>query len=307
MKIKLLLLLLLLAGSALAQTARHRAVPGTQCRLVPPDGFAAATRFSGFQNEAAGASILVTELPAPVQLLAGSFTAEALRTKGMELVERQDVDLPAEKGTFFRVRQQAGGTTYLKQILLFGDSLKTVMVTATCPEVHNSLEGALRQSLLSAARQEGPEPDQLEAAAFTIDVRGTALQPARYMAGSLIFTTDGQVPSSGPALVVAASLSRVAVADRKGFALDRLKKLPGGEAAVVRAVQPVTIDSLEGYEVVADAKGKDGKAELLYQVLLFAGSGDYYIIVGTATEDREAYMATFRKLAQTFRRKPAGR
>jgi hypothetical protein len=38
-------------------------VSGTQVSLVPPQGFRAATRFSGFENVEAQASIMITELP----------------------------------------------------------------------------------------------------------------------------------------------------------------------------------------------------------------------------------------------------
>ena len=65
----------------------------------------------------------------------------------------------------------------------------------------------------------------------------------------------------------------------------------------------MVIDKLSGYEIIANGKDDQDRPELVYQVMLFNGSDDYYIIVGQAKENYEQNLKTFKSIAQTFKRK----
>ena len=64
---------------------------------------------------------MINELPAPYQSLVDGFTAEALKSRGMTLVTKQTIDFNGSKATIMDLTQSANGTTYLKQMLVFGD------------------------------------------------------------------------------------------------------------------------------------------------------------------------------------------
>ena len=123
------------------------------------------------------------------------------------------------------------------------------------------------------------------------------------MSGSLLYSTDGKIPTEKPTLIVGNSISKVSSQNQKQYAEERLKKLPRGEFNVIKEINNITIDNLKGYEIIADGKTKDDNSELVYQVMLFNDKGDYYIIVGIAKEEFQKNLDTFKKIAKTFKRK----
>lgn len=289
--------------TALAQTERHQPVPGTGVSLVPPSGFSPAARFAGFQNEKAGATITITELPAPLQATSEGFTPAALQAKGMQLVDKQLIDFAGGKATYLLLSQQAQGQTILKQVLLFGDSRKTVMLNGAYPESSKALEKEIRAALVSASYADGRNGDPFAAARYRLDMSGTPFRFAQNVTGSLIYSTDGEVPTKSPdkaLILVANAHGKVAPANRRPFSLERLKKLPRGAAITPKTVTPITVDRLPGYEIVGEGKDANNQKQLVYQAMLFDAEGGYYLFVGTAIQNFDAHLDHFRRIVQTF-------
>lgn len=303
MKNRFLLAFLFLGQIAFGQTKKHIKVSGTKCSLIPPSGFVAATTFSGFQNAETGASIMINELPAPYQSLVDGFTAEALKSRGMTLIKKQTIDFNGSKATLINLTQSANGTTYIKQMLVFGDTKGTVLVNGIYPEASKEIEGQIKVALFSTVYNISQNDNPLEAATFAIDVQDTDFKLIKYMSGSLLYSTDGKMPTEKPTLIVGNSIAKIPIQNQKKYSEERLKKLPGGELNVIKEIKEISVDNLKGYEIVADGKTKDDKPELVYQVMLFNDKGDYYIIVGQAKEEFQKNLATFKKITQTFKRK----
>ena len=303
MKNKILLAFLFLGQIAFGQTDKLIKVAGTKCSLIPPSGFVAATTFSGFQNLETGASIMINELPAPYQSLVDGFTAEALKSRGMTLIKKETIDFNGSKATLIHLSQAANGTTYLKQMLIFGDTLATVLVNGIYPAASKASELKIKDALLSTVYNSSQNENPLEAATFTIDIKDTDFKLIKYMSGSLLYSTDGKIPTEKPTLIVGNSIAKISSQNQKKYAEERLKKLPRGELNVVKEIKEITIDNLKGFEIVADGKTKDNNNELVYLVMLFNETGDYYIIVGQSQEELEKYLDIYKKIAKTFKRK----
>ena len=303
MKNQLLVLFLLLAQIAVGQTEKLTKIAGTKCSLIPPVGFVAATTFSGFQDVETSSSIMINELPAPYQSLVDGLTADALKTKGMTLVSKQEIDFNGSRAKLINITQPANGTTYIKQMLVFGDTKGTVLVNGIYPETSKDIKAKIEEALLSTVYNAAQDDDPAGAATFSIEVNGTDLKLIKYMSGSLLYSVDGKIPTDKPTLIVGNSLAKIPAQNQKKYAEQRLKKLPGGELLSIREIKEIRVDNLEGYEIVANGKSKDGKPELIYQVMLFNDRGDYYIILGQAQEDFQHNLTTFKKVAKTFKRK----
>ncbi len=287
-----------------SQTGKHIKVPGTKCSIIPPDGFVAATNFSGFQNESNGASIMINEIPGPFQSIVDGFTVEALKTKGMTFVSKETISLNNSKAVLVNVTQAAYGVTYIKQILIFGDVKETVLVNGVYPESSNDIGAKIKDALLSVIYTNGLQNgNSIDAANFEIDIKDSEFKLVKFVSGNLVYSTDGKIPTEKPTLIVGNSIANIPAENQRQYAEDRIKKLPRGELNVIKELKEISIDSLKGYEIVAHGKSKDGKAEMIYLVMLFNDKGHYYIINGRANEDFDKYLASYKKISATFRRK----
>jgi hypothetical protein len=306
-KLKLILLLILqifLVGQVVfSQTEKLIKVPGTKCSLIPPDGFVASATFGGFQNQETGSSIMVNELPFSYKILAASFTPEDLKSRGMTLIKKQTIKFNGSEATLLDVTQEAYGTTYLKQILLFGDSNIAVVVNGIYPQSSKELETKIKDALLSTVYDSLQNDNPLEAVSFSIETKDSDFKLVKYLSGSLLYSVDGKIPSEKPTIIVGISIAKVSAQNYKKYAEERLKQLPLGGEIAIKQSKEITIDNLKGYEIVANGKTKDGKAELIYQVMLFANNGDYYIFVGQTTENFDKYLESFKEIAKTFKHK----
>ena len=303
MKNILLVILLLTTFVTFGQTENRVHVSGTKCSLIPPDGFVSASTFSGFQQVSSGASIMINEMPAPYQSIVESFTKEAFKAKGMALKSTKTIEFNNSTATLIHVTQPANGTTYIKQMLVFGDEKVTVLVNGIYPEAAKDLESSIKEALLSTEYSAEQNENPLDAATFTVDVEGTDFKLVKYMSGSLLYSIDGKIPTETPTLIVGNSIAKVDPESHQKYAEERLKKFPRGESTVIMETKQITIDSLEGFEFIAEGVDKNENKVLIYMVMLYDESGDYYIIVGQAKEDREKYVEAFKKIAKTFHRK----
>jgi len=303
MKNKLLFLLLFIGQILFGQTEKLIKIAGTKCSLIPPNGFVPATAFSGFQNEETGASIMINELPAAYQSIADDLTSDALDSRGMTLIDKQTIDFNGSSATLLYLSQPANGTTYLKQMLVFGDEAGTVLVNGIYPEESKDIEPEIKEAILSTVYDKSQDDNPLDAAAFSVDIKDSDFQLIKYMSGNLLYSTDGKIPTEKPTLIVGNSIAKVSPINQKKYSEERLKKLPRGESNVIKEIKEITIDNLKGFEIIADGKTKDNKPELVYQVMLFNENGDYYLILGHTKEAFDKYLKSFKTIAKTFKRK----
>lgn len=304
MKYLQLLVLLIVGNISLGQTGAHVTIPGTKCSVIPPEGFELATSFSGLQHQESGSSIMVNKIPnAPYQTLADGFNAENLKTKGMLLISKQAIDFKGKEATLLKVSQKANGTTYYKDILMFGTSEATVMVNGIYPEEYKSKAEEIKESVLSTIYDVAQNDNPLDAVTFRVDTDGTEFKFTKFVSGMLCFTTDGKLPTDKPTLFVGKSISKINTSDKKLYAEERLKQLPGRESVIIKEVKELSIDNMSGYELLAEGKTAENKTLLTYQTMLFNSEGDYYIITGQAEENLEDNLKAFRKITESFKRK----
>ena len=93
--------------------------PGSRIGLVPPPGMVLSTRLQGFEDQARGAVIVVTELAGQTYpKMQTEFSDETMRAGGMEVVRREEFDLPGGPALIVAARQQADGVMMRKWALL---------------------------------------------------------------------------------------------------------------------------------------------------------------------------------------------
>jgi len=288
--------LLLISIFSFGQTSSVQ-IPGTKYSMIPPEGFILSTNFSGFQNNETGASIMVMDIPTSYSSLVSGFTKEALKTKGMNLLSKENVRYKNSDAMLFKVSQQANGINYLKQILLFGDKKITVMVNGIYPEQSKDSGNEIKKSLFTIERNEKLVEKPLESVNFSINVDGTDYKLVKSLAGSLLYSEDDKIPTDKGLIGVSYSLGHKVNSDYKQFSIDRLKKLPDASNSIIKTIDKVTISDMEGYEIVAE----DNSKQLIYLVMLFTPNKEYYLIVGQAKDDKEKNLEIYKKVAKTFK------
>ena len=281
-------------------------IPGTRVTLDAPPGFVVSRQFPGLERNDLGASILVTEIPGPYEKVAPTLNAENLATRGVRVTGTQAATIAGTDGKLMTGTQTAaGGVVVKKWIAVFGDSSKTVLLMATFPlELEDRLSARLRAAVLAAAWA----PD----VKVTIwDGLGFRIQPTEKLAIQQRFVNmlmlakpgrKGVVPPQEPLMVVGTSLSEVQIADAEQFARMRIMQTAQIKEVSVKAGQPISVDGLSGYELLAIAKDKKSDWPLMvYQTILLEGDR-YFIVQGfVGMESGKEYLGEFRTITNSLR------
>jgi hypothetical protein len=294
---------LLLGQLAFAQDGKLVKIPGTKCSLIPPAGFVAIKNSLGFEHPQTGATILVNELPASYLDIGESFTDQKLREMHMKVVSRETFDLNNSKATLLNVTQVKGGVTYVAHLLMFGDEGNTVIIKGYYPDSTKvTMSRKVIEAVLSTTYDKAQDDNPLEAAPFTLDV-GTDFKPAKYIAGILLYTRDGEVPTLGPLLLVTSVEGDSSTANHKQFAEKGWKKVTSTEFVTDEKMQEITINGMNGYEFVGKAQISGGKTMLYYFVALFGIDGSYHTLMGKSSANAGKSLKVYRRIAATFRLK----
>lgn len=288
-----------------SQRQNYTAVRGTKISLIKPEGFTEAETFPGFQQTDTGASIVITEMPAPYSQIASTFTKENLKARGMTLLGKQNVTIDDYKGQLLQVTQVAHFTTFAKWIAVFGDATATVILVASLPqEMEDTLSEPLRDSLLSAKWQKNKVLDPFAFLNFAIDTTPN-LKFTQRVQNMLLYTKSGVIPTKSPEeplFVVGPALSNIEVINQKQFSEKRIAQTEQVKNLAIDTSNEINIDGLSGYEIVARALDVETNTPLVvYQVMLFKGK-TYYIMQGiVGSKLKTEYVDDFQKMARSFR------
>ena len=282
-------------------------VAGTSVALAPPAGFVPSGRFPGFERMDLQASVMVTEIPGPVDEVSRGMTAAGLASRGMTLISSARPLVDGRQSFLLKVSQPAGAMMVHKWMIVSGDARTTVMIVATFPQEHDAQIGdAIKDSLLTARWSVAAAPsDHFEGLSFRVSPT-PSLKIAGRMSNMLVLTESGQMGPHGATaalFVVGTSLAPADMSDLQAFATMRASQTKQIKGLRLSEQGTTAIGNEAGYELVA--QGTDiasGRLVTLYQVVLPDPQG-YVIMQGMVASTRAATMVPeFRKAAQTFRR-----
>jgi len=119
--------------------------------LAAPPGFRPDPELPGFESPDGFSAIFVSELPGSVYSTMRSFSGESFQKNGMSLLDQERVTVDGWPARLYRARQPVRDTELERLVLVFGDSSRSVVLTAVAPrERWPAQSAALRQALLSA-------------------------------------------------------------------------------------------------------------------------------------------------------------
>ena len=297
---------LLLQFYCLAAVKDRLDIIGTQISLIPPDGFSAASRFTGVQNEELQASIMVIQLPGSVGEVTGSFTPEQLARQKVVLLSEKKIHIGTNDAVLYHFRQSSVSEPFLKWVLALSGESESALVTAAFPEsAKKKLSDALYEAVLSARWNSKTNSNDLVGLGFTVKSH-PSLKLAKRISNALAFTRDGKLPGrphNDPLYIVSESDSKLTVPNKEAFARRHILQTATVTNINISRSVKVQIDGLEGYELVATAR-KLNPAEpvTVYLVLLFQREG-FFIFQGlTPPAGADDCLKAFRESTRSFKR-----
>jgi hypothetical protein len=138
----------------------HTLVPGTRVALVVPDGMKYDPALPGFETADGRTALFVSELPGSVYTTMRNFSGEAFQKSGMELEAQENVTVDGWPARLYRARQPLRDDELTRLVLVFGDSSRSIIVTAVTPRsLADEHAETLRATLLSTRwHREGVAP-----------------------------------------------------------------------------------------------------------------------------------------------------
>jgi hypothetical protein len=282
--------------------------PAVGIAMRQPAGFEKASKFEGFEQPETRSSVMAASIPGPYAEISAGFNKEKLGTRGMNLLEKEDVKIGELPAVLVHFEQSALGINFEKWSVIFGNEAKTTIVTAAFPKSKaDELSPLLKATVLGVVPDRAAAASPTSTVPFTITPAGNLQLSKGQMTRAWMYSVDGAFPVKSPAsplFLAAESFGKASLSNRKLAAEDRLRKLANVKNPVIRSTEAVKIDGLEGFESTADAEDeKSATPIVVYQVMLFTDNS-YILLVGIVGKEKaEEYLPAFQQMAQSLKRK----
>lgn len=289
-----------------ASPSKYTSFATSGIKLIKPNGFEVAKNFDGFQQASTQSSVMVMTIPGPFSEITKGFTLEGLKSQGMKLRSKQNISIDGNKGILINLHQTAYGINFAKWIFVFGNETETKFITATFPQTKAGKLSPILKSVLLNAKNDRTSPAPASHVSFGI-TESNKVKLTRSIDRTLMYTKDGKIPLKSPEdplFIVAPSLSELTIADKKEFATRRLSQTKSIKIDSITTTAPITIDGIDGYEIIADAKDLTSDTPItIYQVMLF-DNPSYILMQGfVGTKVVDEYLPEFKAMARSFAKK----
>lgn len=294
--------LLAILSSIITPALAAERVPGTCVSMLPPADFQPTERYPGFDHAASQSSIMVSVLEAPVEKMKQAMDKQNLATRGMRLISSTQEQANDQEVLVLHVQQDAGGSTFIKWILIAGDQENTVMIVASTPKSQEAMAQPLRASLLTATWDFAMQLDPFEGLPYRV-TPGPKLKYAMRMHHLLIFNETGSKTAKPPEamMIVGLSFQPRAIDDLKAFSEHRIREIHQIKDLADIQGRTIEVAGEAAYEIVARATdGKTNTQVCVYQVIA-PDPGGYYIMQGFVPIERaQEWLPAFQAVAHSL-------
>lgn len=277
-------------GSASPSSARLVQAANSRVALVLPPSYQPAKLYSGFEDERRGISFVIFEAPyAAYDEMKGAFTPETLASRGLMDGKSGQLDRQGDY-VYMRARQSSPAGTYAKFFVLFRTADQTVLVSANVPVKALDAGGAAPAEIEQALASAQTVPVARIKDLYKLGYLGPFKEAGRVAGTSKLYTLDGRLEpehkgASRPALIVAPSIDKRPIVDINATARTLMQTLPGYRDMDIGVPEAVSVSGMSGVALKGTAIDLQSETRMVvYQVLLVAGDGGYYRLVGLVPE-----------------------
>jgi hypothetical protein len=283
-------------------------IAGTHLKFAPPKNYVESSRFNGYENPLANASIMWFKVPGSLNDNIIAFKRNKDVSKGMVTVGEEMFKINGYPAFLQSGIQFAYGESYLRYIFAIGNDEVTYVLNASwVKDADYEIEGKrIREALLSVIFMSTQNVNLLEAFDFQVEYKLCNLKPGNILMNSMVFTEDGLIPSKTEAKAAfLVNQSKIPKGINQDDYMKRVLESYPIEYSDKHKItpKPVLINGLKGLEVDAIGRNTNLKqAELIYIVLLFDDT-IVYQMTGTCLKNYEENLGCFKKMAASFERK----
>jgi len=288
------------------KTEKHQQISGTNIFMIPPDSFEFSNNFKGFQNPIDQTSMIMTmDIPGPYSEVSKGFNSEMLKSRGMELKTKRDIQVAEFNGLLIELDQPANDMVFSKQILIYGNEKSTTIINGVYLKDSLQLGEKIKQSILTTIVDSDLKNNPRESLNYSLDENAGSLKFMAVIGNGMLFNRDLKTPTESvdkATLLTDKSFAKVEIENEKLFCISRLKNYPDDYSVIPsQGINEIDIDNLKGFELFA--KNNDKVNEEMYQVILFDENGGYYLFVGTYVTGSENAIYDIKEIIKTFKRK----
>lgn len=283
-------------------TKEYKEIRGSKVSIIPPSDFTISKNFMGFQQVETNSSIMVLDMPTSYTTVIKGFTKENFEKVGLKIESIDTLIINHRESILVKGVQFIYEQNYTKYILAFGTDSETIMINGACLVEEHSMSEQIKKAILTTVYDSTKILSPLDAVDFRIQTKDTGFTFSKSITNMLIYkkeVSNSENLSDNRSFVVSKSISKSNFTDKKEFVVNRMKGL-SMQVNKINSVVEVSINNLQGYEVIADGVNrKTGQNEQAFLTILFKDL-DYYILYGSSAKDFEQDTASFRKLTRTF-------
>lgn len=280
------------AGVAFAQVA----VPGTSVTMTPPEGFAIAGGFTGFESVEKQGSFLIAEFPAEAAPQLGGLFADqngaaaAFAQKGITVESREEIDnADGDTIPLLRGSQEANGVTLDKWMALYAAD-KVVMITFQIPRDNaldeDTMKAAFASVKLAGASSEAQGDPRLAELPYELDI-AEPFRLASVTSNTGVLLTVGpkdvDPEATQPQIVVTYTETSAPVGELKAHTTILMNAV--GDDVTIETQEETIFADLDGISSHG-VFSENGVKKNFVQLVAVAESGAVINFMGTAAQDK---------------------
>ena len=306
-----LLLLIFMTGSAdaddpkiinIEKTPLHMSVFAMPAYVILPEGCNFVMTEAGCVDKSKKVSLEASVIRLPYSVLLEEFNEENLRKDDMELKMKNEFLWNGTSAMLMKIFQKTSSCLVGKWTLVVDRGKECWMINGLYPAKDQSRAEAVLKTIKSAFWERAKDFSAVEIPLGSVDVGNTPLKQAGLLDGAVVYTKDGLLPTrkdDGSLFVLSRFSNTLITPDKQpSFAKDRLQKIEIGEKIEIISEKKVTIDGLNGVEIVGYTSGEQKK--LIFQTMLF-DSKNSHVMVGIAKSGIPENLSLFHNTAETFK------
>lgn len=248
---------LLVTAFVLDARAEIVRIDGSDFFIEAPDGFVRADTFAGLQQVETSSSIVVNEVAAAFDTVVASLSPDRLVLEGILVSDSTRFESGGRPALLQHLEHDISGIPFHKWQLVIGDSLRTLIVTASFPawaagKMSEPLEASLRSANWMRSAQEQLFYDLPFTLKQTDDLKFVKRAPNTIVLADLAQT--GELTGRSPSIVVGYLHSDDELVDRPAIAHRQLHSMKGIRDIEILEEGATTVDGIGAYVIRAKAR-----------------------------------------------------